>query len=260
MRANKFPWGILVLLLACAVFGVAASFPFVMSLYADKLAEAPLPLPVVFGLALVQNSIILAVVIGVGLLLTAKVGLPGAPLIEDWRAGKGIAERLRAIIQPALMTGFGVGVAVLLMLSLLLRKELSQLPVGKAALIPIWKRFLICFYGGLTEEIMMRIFLFSLLAWLLSKVWRSGDGGLGRKVFWAANIILALLFGLGHLGSVVPLMPVTFNIVLGALLLNGVASVAFTGLYLRRGLEAAMLAHFTADFIIWVIGPSFIPR
>lgn len=255
MRANRFPWASLLLLLACAVFGVAASFPFVISLYEDKLADSPLPLPAVFGLALVQNTVILGVTIGLGLLMTAKVGLPGTPLIDDWRAGKSIAERVRAIIQPALITGLGVGIAVLLMFSLLLRNEIPRLPVGKAAMLPIWKRFLLCFYGGLTEEIMMRIFLFSLLIWLLSKVWRSGTGTPGGKVFWAANIILAVIFGLGHLASVVPLMPVTFNIVLGALLLNGVASIAFTSLYARRGLEASILAHFMADVMIWVIGP-----
>jgi Type II CAAX prenyl endopeptidase Rce1-like len=260
MRAKGFRWNILLFLLACAVFGVAASFPFVLSLYADKLANAPLPLPLVLGLGLVQNSFILAVMIGVGLLLTAKLRLPGAALIEDWRDGKDITERLRAIISPALLTGVGVGVAVLLMFAFLLRNELPQLPVGKAALMPIWKRFLLCFYGGLTEEIMMRIFVFSFLVWLLSKFWRSGSGAPSRKVFWAANILLALIFGLGHLGSVVPLMPVTFNIILGALLLNGVASVAFTGLYMRRGLEASMLAHFVADLMIWVIGPSILNR
>lgn len=247
-------------MLACAVFGVASSFPFVLTLYADKLADAPLPLPLVLGLALLQNSILLAVMIGIGLLLTAKVGLPGAPLIEDWRAGKSIGQKVRGIIQPALMTGVGVGAAVLLMFALILRNEIPHLPIGKAAMMPIWKRFLLCFYGGLTEEIMMRIFAFSLLAWLLSKVWRSGTGAPSRKVFWAATIILALLFGLGHLGSVIPLMPITINILAGALLLNGVASIAFTSLYMKRGLEAAMLAHFTADLMIWVIGSSLIPR
>ena len=257
MKANPFPWRTLVILLACAIFGVAASFPFVLSLYADKLANAPLPLPVVLGLALVQNTVLLGLMIGLGLLLTAKVGLPGTPLIDDWRAGRSIAERLRGSFQPALMTGLGVGVAVLVMFSLILHKEIPQLPIGKAAMMPVWKRFLLCFYGGLTEEIMMRIFVLSLLVWLLSRIWRSADG---RKVFWAANILLAVLFGLGHLGSVIPLMPVTFNIVLGALLLNGVASIAFTSLYAKRGLEAAIIAHFMADFMIWVIGPSFILR
>lgn len=260
MRANGFRWSTLLLLLVCAVCGVAASFPFVLFLYADKLVDAPLPVPLVLVLGLLQNSIILAVMIGIGLVLTAKAGLPGAPFIEDLRAGKDISERLRTMISPSLLTGVGVGIAVLLMFAFLLRNELPQLPVGKAALMPFWKRFLLCFYGGLTEEIMMRIFLFSLLVWLLRKIFRTGSEAPGRKVFWTANIFLALLFGLGHLGSVVPLMPVTFNIVLGALLLNGVASLAFTGLYMRRGLEASMLAHFVADFMIWVIGPSILNR
>jgi len=260
MRANAIRWDILLLLLLCAVCGVAASFPFVLFLYADKLVDAPMPVPLVLALGLLQNSIILAVLIGVGLMLTAKTGLPGAPLIEDWRAGRDVGQRLRSMISPSLLTGVFVGVVVLLMFAFLLRDELPQLPVGKAALTPVWKRFLLCFYGGLTEEILMRIFAFSFLIWLVRKLLRTGNEAPGSKVFWVANILLALIFGLGHLGSVVPLMPVTFKIVLGALLLNGVASLAFTSLYMRRGLEASMLAHFVADFMIWVIGPSILIR
>ena len=259
IRANRFPSRVFLILLVAAVGGVAASFPLIFSLYADKIAESPIPLPALLGLALLQNSVLMGIIIAVGLWLTAKLGLPGAPLLDDWLSGNGIGDRLRSIIQPALMTGVSVGLAVLLLFYLLLQNELPQLPVGKAASMPVWKRLLICFYGGFTEEIMMRIFLFSLLAWIISKVWRSSDGTLTRQVL-AATIILALLFGLGHLASVIPLMPITFNIVLGALLLNGVASVAFTSLYLRRGLEASIVAHFVADVVIWVLGPSFLVR
>lgn len=258
MRAIR--WSLLLLLLLCAVCGVAASFPFILSIYADKLADAPFPVPLVLALGLLQNSIILALMIGVGLALTEKAGLPGTPLIDDWRASKDVGPRLRAMISPSLLTGVFVGVVVLLLFAFLLRNELPQLPVGKAALMPVWKRVLLCFYGALTEEIMMRIFVFSLLIWLMRKLLRTGNEALGSKVFWAANILLALIFGLGHLGSVVPLMPITFKIVLGAILLNGVASLAFTGLYMRRGLEASMVAHFVADFMIWVIGPAILLR
>jgi len=260
MKPKGYSWSVFLILLAAAVFGVVASFPFVFSLYLDKLAAAPIPIPAVFALALLQNTVILGVIIGVGLLLTAKLGLPGAPLIADWRSHKPIGDRLWALIPLAVMTGLGVGIAVLLILDVLLRNELPQLPVGKAALITIWRRLLICFYGGLTEEILMRVFLFSLLAWVLNKLLRGSERPPKRKVIWTANILLAILFGLGHLASVVPFMPITMKIVLGALLLNGIASIAFTSLYLRRGLEAAMLAHFVADFVIWVIGPPFIAR
>jgi hypothetical protein len=260
MKANGYPWGTFVILVAAALCGLAASFPFVFSVYAELIATAPFQPSVLVLMSIVQNTVLMGLLVGFGLKLTAKVGLPGAPLIEDWRAGKNVGERFRAMILPALMTGVGVGAMLLVLMFLLLQRELPQLPIGKAALMPVWKRLLICLYGGLTEEILMRVFLFSLLAWLVSKVWRGGDGKPGRPIFWAANIILALLFGLGHLGSVVPLMPITFNVVVAALVLNTIASLAFTHLYLRRGLETAMLAHFTADFLIFVIGPSFIQR
>jgi len=258
MKANGYPWRVFGVLLICAVCGVAASFPFVFSLYADLLAKSPVPLPVLILLGLLQNSVILALVTGFGLFLTAKVGLPGAPFIEGWLSGKSTEERFRTIIQPALIMGVGVGATLLVLYFLVLKNELPQLPLGKAALIPLWKRLLVCLYGGLTEEVLMRVFLFSLLVWILGKVWRSDPGASGRHVFWAANIILAVLFGLGHLGSVIPLMPVTFRIVVGALLLNGIASFAFTHIYWRHGLEASMLAHFITDVMIYVIGPSFI--
>jgi membrane protease YdiL (CAAX protease family) len=258
MKANGYPWRVFLVLLVGAVCGVAASLPFLFSLYADLLATSPVPLPALVLLSLLQNSVILAIVTGLGLLLTRKVGLPGAPFIESWLYGTSTGERFRTIIQPALLTGVSVGATLLVLFFLLLKNELPKLPFGKAAFIQLWKRLPVCLYGGLTEEVLMRVFLFSLLVWILNKFWRSEAGARSRKVFWTANIILAVLFGLGHLGSVIPLMPVTFKIVVGALLLNGIASFAFTDIYWRRGLEASMLAHFVTDIMIYVIGPSFI--
>ena len=53
-------------------------------------------------------------------------------------------------------------------------------------------------------------------------------------------------------------MPITPLVVIAALLLNGLAGIAFGYLYRERGLEAAMIAHFTADFVIYVVGPSLL--
>jgi membrane protease YdiL (CAAX protease family) len=260
MKANGYPWRLLGVLVAGAICGAAASFPFVFSVYADLLRTSPVPLPVVVLLSLVQNSALLAVVAGIGLLITKKVGLPGAPFIEARLYGTSTEKRLSSIINPALLTGVSVGATLILLFFVLLKEEIPKLPFGKAALLPLWKRLLLCLYGGLTEEVLMRLFVFSLLVWLLSKVWRSETGGPRSMLFWAANIILAIVFGLGHLGSVIPLMPITANIVVAALLLNGIASFAFTLVYWKRGLEASMLAHFITDLMIYVIGPSFIPR
>jgi membrane protease YdiL (CAAX protease family) len=44
-------------------------------------------------------------------------------------------------------------------------------------------------------------------------------------------------------------------VVTRALLLNGIAGLAFGWLYWKRGLEMAMIAHFTGDFILLVVVP-----
>src|SRR5260370_26769363 len=194
MKANGYPWRVSGVLLLCAVCGVASSFPFVFSLYADLLAKSPVPLPILILLGLLQNSVILALVTGFGLFLTAKVGLPGAPFIEGWLSGKSTEERFRTIIQPALIMGVGVGATLLVLFFLVLKNELPQLPLGKAALLPLWRRLLVCVYGVLTEEVLMRLFLFSLLVWILGKVCRSDLAASGRPVFCPSNIILTSLF------------------------------------------------------------------
>jgi membrane protease YdiL (CAAX protease family) len=53
-------------------------------------------------------------------------------------------------------------------------------------------------------------------------------------------------------------MPITPLVVAAALMLNGIAGIAFGFLYRRHGLEAAMIAHFIADFVIYVVGTTFL--
>ena len=53
-------------------------------------------------------------------------------------------------------------------------------------------------------------------------------------------------------------MPITAPVVVAALLLNGIAALAFGWLYRRYSLEAAMVAHFTTDFLLYVVGPFFL--
>ena len=76
--------------------------------------------------------------------------------------------------------------------------------------------------------------------------------------FWFANIIVAILFGLGQLPNAAMVMQITPTVVVLALALNGIAAVSFGYLYWKRGLESAMIAHFCADFVVYVVGPVFV--
>jgi membrane protease YdiL (CAAX protease family) len=55
-------------------------------------------------------------------------------------------------------------------------------------------------------------------------------------------------------------MPITPLVVGAAIFLNGIAALAFGWLYRRNGLESAMVAHFTADFVLYVVGPFFVAK
>jgi membrane protease YdiL (CAAX protease family) len=66
------------------------------------------------------------------------------------------------------------------------------------------------------------------------------------------NIIVALIFGLGHLPAAFKLIEPSFYEISRILLLNGIPGVVFGWLYWSRGLRAAMTAHFVADLMIHV--------
>ena len=73
--------------------------------------------------------------------------------------------------------------------------------------------------------------------------------------FWTANVVAALLFGLGHLPATAALVPLTGIVIVRAVALNGIAGIVFGHLYWTRGLEAAMLAHFSADIVLHALAP-----
>ena len=64
-----------------------------------------------------------------------------------------------------------------------------------------------------------------------------------------------LLFGAGHLPAAVELWGLSPIVVFRTIILNAVAALAFGWLYWRRGIEMAMLGHFSADIVLHVLAP-----
>jgi membrane protease YdiL (CAAX protease family) len=100
----------------------------------------------------------------------------------------------------------------------------------------------------------MRLFLLSLVAWLLGKWWKIPEERPTSGAFWTAIILVAVLFGLGHLPATSAMTPLTQLLVVRALVLNGIAGIAFGYLYWKRGLEAAMLAHMSTHLVMQIPG------
>jgi membrane protease YdiL (CAAX protease family) len=111
--------------------------------------------------------------------------------------------------------------------------------------------------AGIGEEIAFRGFVFGLwgliLNWLLKRF-------NGRTVaLWIANVIAALAFGAGHLGtlfvltgaaSMSDLSPV---LLIEAFLLNGIVGVVAGWRYMKDGLVAAAGVHFWTDVVFHVM-------
>ncbi|MGQ9715917.1 MAG: CPBP family intramembrane glutamic endopeptidase, partial [Anaerolineae bacterium] len=209
--------------------------------------------------AAVQNGILVAVAVLAGLWLARRAGL-GAPILEAWLRRHPLPHRWGTLLRAAIPLGVGGAMLIILLDGLFFSQALLEggLEAGVAH-PPAWQGLLASLYGGITEELFMRLFLMSALAWLLGKVW-PGEGGLPTAgAMWTANVLAAVLFGLGHLPATAALVPLTPLMVLRAIVLNGVVGVACGWLYWRRGLEMAMGAHFSADIVLHVLLPLLLP-
>lgn len=251
---RRLTWKVFGVLMAGALVGISAVMPYAFTL-AGPLPPLPIPLWLLVVLQIVQNLLLCAVAAGLGLWLGGKVGL-GAPILRAWLAReRDAASRFRSLLVPAMLAGVVSAVAILI---LELGVFVRRLPVGGEILSgpPPWQGFLASFYGGINEEILLRLGVMTVLVWLGAKLVRTDAPGAG--VIWTANVLAALLFGLGHLPATAGIMPLTALVVIRALVLNGLAGVVFGWLYWRRGLLGAMVAHFSADIVLHVLAPMLL--
>ena len=94
-------------------------------------------------------------------------------------------------------------------------------------------------YGGLSEEIMLRWGLMSLLAWLMLH-WLAMPAHTAMPV---AIVLSAFVFGAAHLPAITLYIEPTAALFGRTLLINGLAGVVYGWLFWRYHLEAAMAAH-----------------
>ena len=108
-------------------------------------------------------------------------------------------------------------------------------------------------YGGIVEELMLRLFFMSLIAWALQKLMKKQTTG----ILVAANVIAALLFAAGHLPATWALFgTLTPMLLFRCFLLNGGFGLFFGWLYRKHGIQYAMIAHAALHIVsklIWTI-------
>lgn len=189
---------------------------------------------------LVNPIILLLIAVLTGIALYEKVHFT-VPILENLTGVKS------SVIDFYGIVGYGIlgGVLSGLSISLLGWMFESIIPEAMKTLSESVKlspaaRFL---YGGITEEILMRFGLMTLLAWLASLIFK----GTPAAVYWLAIVASALIFAIGHFPLVFqtvssPDMFLLLYILTG----NALGGIVFGWLYWKKGLESAMLAHIFA--------------
>lgn len=125
-------------------------------------------------------------------------------------------------------------------------------PVGIAAAV---------LYGGVIEEVMLRLFFMTGIAFVLGKVFCGKVPSVQWKpwVFIAANVLAALVFAAGHLPGTAALFgAVTPLLLVRCFLLNGGFGMLFGRLYRKHGIQYAMIAHAGLHIVSKVIWIAFV--
>ena len=110
--------------------------------------------------------------------------------------------------------------------------------------------------GGVTEEVMLRLFMMTLAAFILHKIFGKGREMPSPVIIIVANVASSLLFAAGHLPTTAVLFGLTPLIVFRCFLLNGGIGILLGWLYQRYGLRYSMITHAGAHVVsklIWIL-------
>lgn len=111
-------------------------------------------------------------------------------------------------------------------------------------------------YGGVIEEVMLRLFWMTLVVFVLWKVFDRKNGRPSTAILITANMIAALLFAAGHLPATAITLGLSPMIVFRCFLLNGGCGLLFGWLYRKYGLRYSMIAHGGCHIVsklIWIL-------
>jgi len=254
--AVQGPWGAAarpaVALALAGALSALAVLPYALELMAPELRRLLPPLHVLLPAQFVQALVLMGLMSWIGLALGPGLGLDAPWLRHAVARLAGPAPAWRRPLVEA-VAGAVIAVAAVAAVMALLDDRLPPMRVAEPPRPGPGIGLLASFYGAIGEEIQLRLFLVTLLAWLLVRGSRRRIGA--RPAIGIAVVLAALAFGAGHLPAAAQLWPLDAVVVARTLLANGAAGLVFGALYARRGLETAMASHFLADVALHVACP-----
>jgi hypothetical protein len=245
---NLINWKLFFILLITCVVTSLLVIPYSLALTSSEVEITA----IILLITVAQNLILFAVAVFFGLFLSKRIGM-GLPILQGVLEGKNQTKELKSIIAPSVCLGILAGILIVL-LSIPFNKLIPEFQNSEVS-ASVWKAFLASFYGGIAEEVLLRLFLVSLFVWITFKIKKAKDGGPADIGIWLSIVLAAIVFGLGHLPATAQITPLTGIVIIRAIVLNGVGGIIFGWLYWKKGLESAMIAHFSTDIVLHIITP-----
>lgn len=255
-KSTRWPTAISILVLF--IIGSILNIPFSRELRRLKI-EAGIP-DVVLSPSiwddlpnyLISSTILGVILVFVGLWISAKTNL-GAPLISRMYSNASLKGMIswKVIFQSMVL---GAGAALILLALFELQKWLYPmehiLPRPDKPFYAV-----VAFSAGITEEIMFRLGLMSLIVVLIQTA--KNHISPTNSTIWIAILLSGVFFGLIHL----PLSknfvnPAPFTIAV-TMIGNLITGTIFGWIYWKRGLLVAILAHITFDLVFHVLGSPY---
>lgn len=245
------------LLFALGTVGVAALLASTPASTYEAAAEASgLSVAVIVAVTAVQSLVLVALAVAAGLYTAPRVGFR-SHLLARLSEGTPLGPAVREFARPALLGGVAVGAM------LLVADAFAPTPVDGAAGPTVTVGALLAslpmrvLYGGITEEILLRWGVMSVLAFALVRTVGRGreSGSLSPALAWTAIVVASVLFGLGHLPAATGVYGgLTTEVLAFVVGWNTLAGLVFGWLFWRHGLEAAIVAHALAHLVAVAVG------
>lgn len=209
----------------------------------DKLTVAQLKY-----LSLINPLVLLGISILIGSVTHKKVGLKTFSLLQSESA------EVKSNVKSGLLGGavaFALIMGVNSLFKLFIKDELTVIDSSNYA--SIWARI---FYGGFTEEILLRFGLMTFIVWLGYKITNKTQS----SIYWIGIILAAAIFALGHFPTVFLLIKTPSLALLSYIFLgNFIGGLIFGWLYWKKGLDIAFIAHIVFHLCLLTITNIFTP-
>lgn len=251
VREKKRPlinWKVYFILLFLNALGALAIAPYAMARenYHELMGLSQWAFTLYYVIQVLLEA---GILLFIALWLAKRTGVK-IPILE-WFAGQGktVMNLHKKVIVSAL-SGVLAG-AVIIIFSLVVSERLG---VDNSSLNePSWWLGILGSFGAaVNEESIFRLFLITFLIWLFMKFKKGSTTSLNK---WGAILLSSLVFGLMHFSVASSAFEMTFGIFVSMLIINGIGGIVFGALFVYLGLEFAIIAHFTADITLHVIGP-----